>query len=232
MGNTKTVYFKLDQSSLLEKLRTINPSEWEKEQNDLLILDTIDRRSLNNLAAILYSSNKFINDSEISLHNSQHGKIITDQIVMTMNSSIHSCEQKRSERISLERARRVVNCFIDYMAAEFQLQRCPSIVDICLELKTSQRTLQYSFKKILGITPITYLRYYRLNQVRYELLNSVNENVTITDIATSWHFFHLGKFSYDYNQMFGELPSKTLRRAHKIFKNTNAANVIQVNYLL
>lgn len=210
--NTNTVYFKLDQSALLDKLRAINPFEWEKEQNNLLILDMINRRSLNDLTELLFSSNQFMNNREVSQYHSQLGSIIIDQIVMTMNSSISSNEQKQPERMSLGRARGVVNRFIDFVLAEFQQQRCPSIVDICLGLQISQRTLQYSFKKILGITPIAYLRYHRLNKVRHQLLIPANENVTVTDIATRWNFLHLGKFSHDYNQMFGELPSKTLHR--------------------
>lgn len=220
--NSNTVYFMLDQSSLFHKLRATNPLQWDKEYDDLLMLDLIDRRSLDVLAELLLlSTNTLTSDSEVGRHNNpQLGTIIIDQIVMAMNASmVPAGKQKQLGNMNLDRARGVVSRCIDYVLAEFQQHKCPSIVDICLEFKISQRTLQYSFQKILGITPIVYLRCLRLNRVRYELLNPESEYVTVTDIATHWHFLHLSKFSSDYNRMFGELPSKTLSRMRGILKN-------------
>jgi AraC family ethanolamine operon transcriptional activator len=34
---------------------------------------------------------------------------------------------------------------------------------------------------------------------------------TVQDTAARWGFWHLGHFVTDYKQMFGELPSATLR---------------------
>ncbi|GHU15365.1 hypothetical protein AGMMS50225_28560 [Betaproteobacteria bacterium] len=35
---------------------------------------------------------------------------------------------------------------------------------------------------------------------------------TVGDIAARWGFWHLSHFAADYKEMFGELPSDTLRQ--------------------
>lgn len=102
---------------------------------------------------------------------------------------------------------------VEYLEAEFERHNCPSIIDICQQINVSERTLQYSFQKILGLTPNTYLRYLRLNRVQAELANADNPEMTVTNVATHWHFLHLGRFAKDYLRLFGELPSTTLNRA-------------------
>jgi len=36
--------------------------------------------------------------------------------------------------------------------------------------------------------------------------------VTIAEVAMRWSFWHLGRFSESYRQLFKELPSETLKR--------------------
>jgi transcriptional regulator GlxA family with amidase domain len=43
---------------------------------------------------------------------------------------------------------------------------------------------------------------------RRELLTGA---ASVTDVATRWGFFHLGRFSQEYGQLYGERPSQTLR---------------------
>ncbi len=86
---------------------------------------------------------------------------------------------------------------------------CPlSIAELCVQLGLSRRTLQYAFHDALNLNPVAYLRAVRLNNVRRELRHG--ESVTFA--ATKWGFWHLGTFAKDYRNMFGELPSATLKR--------------------
>lgn len=88
----------------------------------------------------------------------------------------------------------------------------PVTMDTLCELThVSRRTLQYSFTSILGISPLQFLRLTRLNRVR-RALRKAAPHQTVTDIATHWGFWHLGQFSHDYKQQFGESPSQTLNR--------------------
>lgn len=88
-----------------------------------------------------------------------------------------------------------------------------TVLDICRALSVSRRTLQYSFAEIHGIAPLAYLRYVRLNRARRDLSWPHDNQASVAGVATHWGFWHLGRFSQDYRQLFGELPSDTLRRA-------------------
>ncbi|AKV10064.1 hypothetical protein B723_28145 [Pseudomonas fluorescens NCIMB 11764] len=87
----------------------------------------------------------------------------------------------------------------------------PSVLEICEELRISRRTLHYGFIKVLGINPVTFLRYLRLNGARRELLTADPTLSMVSDIAARWGFWHMGMFSTYYKELFGELPSCTLR---------------------
>ncbi len=102
-------------------------------------------------------------------------------------------------------------------AREFVLDRVGApdpvqIIDVCRALKVSRRTLQYSFEEVLGLNPAAYLRVLRLNRARQDLLaaNDVNA-VRVKDVVSRWGFWHLSRFSAEYRQLYGELPSVTLK---------------------
>ncbi|MDE0155956.1 MAG: helix-turn-helix domain-containing protein [Gammaproteobacteria bacterium] len=78
---------------------------------------------------------------------------------------------------------------------------------LCEELTTSRRTLEYVFKENIKMSPAKYIRAFRLNNIRREIL--LMEPDTLGDIAARWGIWHLGRFARDYYQLFGELPSTT-----------------------
>jgi AraC family ethanolamine operon transcriptional activator len=51
----------------------------------------------------------------------------------------------------------------------------------------------------------------RLDGVRRDLRRSDPESAVI-DVANRWSFWHMGDFAMKYRQVFGELPSATLRK--------------------
>ena len=89
----------------------------------------------------------------------------------------------------------------------------PTLADLVTVAGVSARTLQTQFRAAMGCTPIQYLRNERLHRVRAELESPRSAEVTVTDVATRWGFYHLGRFSSTYRTAFGELPSQTLERS-------------------
>lgn len=86
---------------------------------------------------------------------------------------------------------------------------CPlSVAELCAHFRASRRTLQYAFESTLGINPSAYMRAVRLGHVRREMRDACS----VTEVATRWGFWHLGNFSSEYREQFGELPSETFRR--------------------
>jgi AraC-like DNA-binding protein len=76
----------------------------------------------------------------------------------------------------------------------------------------SPRGVQEGFQRVFGMSPMTYHRVLRLEQARDELLRSDPESTTVAEVARRWGFAHLGRFSAEYAQQFGDYPKNTLRR--------------------
>lgn len=86
------------------------------------------------------------------------------------------------------------------------------IGELCRELVVSERTLRHAFCDVTGLNPLDYLKKFRLNRVKRQLRNAIAGEVLVKELAFSNGFTHLGQFSRDYQQLFGELPSQTLVR--------------------
>jgi len=90
--------------------------------------------------------------------------------------------------------------------------RRPYLSELCATANVSERTLQYAFHDIMGMSPLTYLHRLRLHRARDELREAKSGSTSVTDVALNWGFWHFGEFSRAYRNCFDELPSKTLRR--------------------
>jgi AraC-like DNA-binding protein len=87
-----------------------------------------------------------------------------------------------------------------------------SVSDLCRAAGASERSLEYAFREVMGLTPVAYLIRLRLHRVRQGLLAGTHGSTTVTTEALKWDFWHFGEFSRAYKDCFGELPSDTLRR--------------------
>lgn len=76
----------------------------------------------------------------------------------------------------------------------------------------SGRTLFAGFAKFMGMSPMRYLRDVRLERVRQDLLDP-SQPRSVTQIATRWGFYQLGRMASDYRKRFAEGPRDTLQRA-------------------
>jgi len=84
----------------------------------------------------------------------------------------------------------------------------PSVGELCRVLGVSRRMLQSAFQVCRGIGPLAWLTTMRLNAVRRRLKSASS----VTEAATEFGFWHFGHFAGDYQTLFGECPSHTLRR--------------------
>lgn len=84
----------------------------------------------------------------------------------------------------------------------------PTMLEVCTEIGTSPRKLDYCFGNVLGVSPARYLRAVRLNGARRDLKRGQD---SVQDVASRWGFWHMGAFASDYRRQFGELPSSTAR---------------------
>lgn len=87
-----------------------------------------------------------------------------------------------------------------------------TVLDLCVALRCSRRTLQTSFQRVANVSPIEYLRSVRLNGVRRLLRSTQQDELMVGDAAAQWGFTHPSYFAREYRGLFGELPSQTLRK--------------------
>jgi transcriptional regulator GlxA family with amidase domain len=86
-----------------------------------------------------------------------------------------------------------------------------TLSDIASAVNVTPRSVQYTFRRHLGTTPLEYLRRVRLDRAHRELQAADPSVDTVMAIAGRWGFSHAGRFSGVYKQTFGRPPSSTLR---------------------
>lgn len=82
---------------------------------------------------------------------------------------------------------------------------------LCRIAGASERTLQYAFRERYGISPAAFVKCCKLNTVRRQLLVS-GPNTSVGNVASALGFWHHSQFASDYQHLFGELPSQTIRQ--------------------
>jgi AraC family ethanolamine operon transcriptional activator len=97
----------------------------------------------------------------------------------------------------------------DYMMAN--LEQPITLKDLCKILNTSSSPLNYGFKEVFALSPMAYLKRLRLHAAHKALKTADPTVTTVQDIAHQYGFWHTGRFSQEYRQMFGELPSTSLK---------------------
>lgn len=123
--------------------------------------------------------------------------------------TLMSTVEPPAERVSSVDRRRIARRAEEYLRA--QLAEPVSLRDLCEATETSERTLHLAFIESFGMSPKQLLKTLRLNRAR-QALRHPTPSTTVTDVALDWGFFHFGRFSVAYREMFGETPLQTLRR--------------------
>ncbi len=98
---------------------------------------------------------------------------------------------------------------IDYMEAH--LESVVTLADVVAAAGVPGRTLLKHFERYRGTSPMRYLRDARLERVR-QILRQDGAAETVSAVAMSLGFGHMGRFSADYRKRFGERPSETVGR--------------------
>jgi AraC-like DNA-binding protein len=105
-------------------------------------------------------------------------------------------------------APRDVRRAVDFIEAN--LSETITVADLVAATGVAGRTLFMHFRTFKGVSPMRYLRNARLRQVRQALLRA-DRGASVTEVATTLGFTHMGRFSIAYRKHFGESPSQTLR---------------------
>lgn len=129
---------------------------------------------------------------------------LPEQILLTLTRS----RPAKNSSVSLRKL--AIKRVKEYLAEN--PQETVTVNQLCSLANVSERTLQYAFLEHYGVSPKTYLKNFRLNNVRRELRQSNPAATRVNDVVSLWGFWHMGQFAADYRKLFGELPSATLLR--------------------
>lgn len=109
-----------------------------------------------------------------------------------------------------DRADARISSAVEYLHAH--AQEPMTVADVAAAAGSSVRSLQESFRRNLDRSPMSYLKSVRLEEAHAELLAGELGTVSVAEIARTWGFNHMGRFSAEYARHFGEYPHQTLRR--------------------
>ncbi|MCY1296406.1 AraC-binding-like domain protein [compost metagenome] len=76
----------------------------------------------------------------------------------------------------------------------------------------SGRSLFSGFQQFLGVSPMRYLRDLRMERLRRDLLDP-GQPRSVTELATRWGFFQLGRLAIEYRRRYAETPRETLAKS-------------------
>ena len=91
------------------------------------------------------------------------------------------------------------------------------MADLCRATGVGLRTLQRCFKQCFGVTVTDYLKTMRLDAAYRDLIAAHPSRDTVTRIAVNNGCRHLGRFSSEFRERFGQLPRETLKSESSAF---------------
>lgn len=103
---------------------------------------------------------------------------------------------------------RKAQVFIEsHLHEDLKLEEIAAAAGVC------SRLLQKAFAQECGCSPMRFVTQARLHRVRQELERRSIADTKIMDVMMDYGFTQGGKFAKEYQQLFGERPSDTLKRS-------------------
>jgi len=169
------------------------------KDKDNILSDTIE----NEWRRVLEEPNLFNNTDELEV---MEKKIVKAIKYSFAGQTVNRCHLTEGEKTALEVRSFLLN----------SLEETMTIQSIVEQFKTSDKTLETSFKSLFGITPKHFMNLLKLNKAHEDLHHADAQTTNVSDIATKWGFSHFGRFAKEYKGLFGVLPSETLNLTNRL----------------
>lgn len=131
--------------------------------------------------------------------------------IFWMDNSINDYSNEK-HLISIRKKKRIAKSAQEYIHANFRQN--VHTEDLCRTSSVGIRTLQRSFREYFDLTITEYLKMVRLEAAQRELAAGDSSHYTVTDIALKNGCKHLGRFSVEFHERFGVVPSDVLGAKH------------------
>jgi AraC-like DNA-binding protein len=157
------------------------------------------------LLALRQAAANIVASSELSSNEEEAANIVEATIAWIGESSKQHSSTELSENVACIHVAKIAQ---QYLEAHYQ--ESVHIEDLCRVTGVGARTMQRCFRKYFDMSVSTYLKTLRLDSARRALLKGHSSEVTVTDIAMSNGCNHLGRFSVEFREQFGESPRAVL----------------------
>jgi transcriptional regulator GlxA family with amidase domain len=155
---------------------------------------------------------------------------------MTASANSSQFQTSPAGRIAAAEVKKITSCILGVpqthgrkhlgrptIARDDLIQSCRALIDaqdaqplqvgqLAAAAGVSERTLRQVFYDYYGIGPARYLQLRQLNKAHHALRKADPEATQVGNVLTALGIWEFGRFSLRYRQLFGETPSKTLRR--------------------
>ena len=159
--------------------------------------------------AQLHTLRKAVTDLVAGAESDIHDEDLVDVVAETIVWAGDSCCQREQDYLTVCAARtRMARLVRDYL--EDHYSEAVHFVDLCRITSVGLRTVQRSFREHFDMTVSEYLKTVRLDSARRQLAAAHQEETTVTNIAMDNGCRHLGRFSVQYRERFGQSPKQTL----------------------
>ena len=159
--------------------------------------------------AQLHTLRKAVTDLVAGAESDIHDEDLVDVVAATIAWAGDSCCQREQDYLTVYAARtRIARLARDFI--EDHYSEAVHIADLCRITKVGSRTVQRSFREYFDMTVSDYLKSVRLDSARRQLAAAHQEETTVTNIAMDNGCPHLGRFSVEFRERFGQSPKQTL----------------------
>ena len=126
------------------------------------------------------------------------------ELVLQIGNSLLAMQLNGTNRIN--NRERILTRSLDFIRQNYSREM--RLIDIVNHAHTTTRNLQIVFKTQVGLTPLQYIKRYRLMQFH----KGLRTYGTVTEAAVFSGLRHMGRLSDEYRKLFGENPGDYLNR--------------------
>ena len=193
-GRVKVAIISIKKSTLLRRIpHILSIRNFKFKDIKNLLSDTIEREWN------LVLNNKNILTQEDHLDSIEE-RIIKALVTTFTNNPAEVSHLTNGEKTAIEIKSYLLN----------SLEKNISVEEVARKFNISEKTFQNSFKSMYGMTPKYFIQKIKLNKAHEDLLSN-KQDINVSNIAMKWGFTHFGRFSKYYKDVFGTLPSETLK---------------------
>lgn len=133
----------------------------------------------------------------------QLGEVIIESLLLSQPNNRTASLDSEVQSLPSARIRRATDYMIDHLSEQL------SIGAVAAECGVGVRSLQAAFRRELDTTPLQWLKARRLERA-HTMLSAAVPGLTVTAVAYSCGFLHLGEFSAAFKSRYGITPSAVL----------------------